>query len=172
MTPKGEEWRPVVGFEGLYEVSSFGRVRSLDRLVPNGASRRLKRLTGRMMRQHKVPPTNYLSVQMSKENFRERRRVHVMVLESFVGPRPAPEFDACHNNGDPLDNSVGNLRWDTKVANAQDSLRAGTNRNASKTSCKRGHAFTPANTYILPKRGARVCRTCVRLSRGVKQPRI
>ena len=171
MNATQEQWRPVVGYEGLYEVSDHGRVRSLDRDIEDsrGATRRIR---GRMMTPTPpTPPDNYLSVMFSRGGKQKRVRVHVVVLEAFVGPRPVG-MEGCHNNGDAFNNHVENLRWDTKVANAQDSLAAGTNRNASKTHCKRGHEFTPRNTYIIPSSSGRVCRTCVRNSRGTKVIRV
>ena len=50
--------------------------------------------------------------------------VHVLVLEAFVGPRP-PGMDGCHYDGDPSNNTLANLRWDTRKANAADAIRHG-----------------------------------------------
>lgn len=54
------------------------------------------------------------------------RKVHLLVLEAFVGPRPSPTHDACHGIGGPRDNSLANLRWGTKQENADDRLLHGT----------------------------------------------
>lgn len=89
---------------------------------------------------------------------------HVAVLTTFVGPRP-PGMEACHNNGDGLDNRLENLRWDTRSANILDKIRHGKHPFASREECKRGHQFTPENTheYISPSgQRARVCRACNR----------
>lgn len=51
-------------------------------------------------------------------------RVHRLVLMTFVGPCP-PGMEACHGDGDPANNRLDNLRWDTKKANAQDRIRHG-----------------------------------------------
>ncbi|SLG71838.1 NUMOD4 domain-containing protein [Mycobacteroides abscessus] len=164
-----EEWRPVVGYEGLYEVSNHGRVRSLSRTLH--CSSHVRQYRGRIIKPNPTPPTNYLAVGLTRDKRRVTKRVHLIVLEAFVGPRPAPEFDACHNNGIKDDLRVENLRWDTKSANMQDCLRAGDNPRARQTHCLRGHKFTIKNTYITTV-GGRQCRTCIRLARGVKQPRV
>lgn len=57
--------------------------------------------------------------------------VHHLVLEAFVGPRPASDFEACHNNGDPSDNRLVNLRWGTREDNRRDMLSHGTQRRGS-----------------------------------------
>jgi hypothetical protein len=64
-------------------------------------------------------------VLMSDAKKKKNFFVHVLVLNAFVGPRPKG-FDACHGNGDPADNRLENLRWDTRAANIEDSKRHGT----------------------------------------------
>ena len=69
--------------------------------------------------------TGRLIVILSKNGRRYTCKVHRLVLETFVGPCPQG-MEACHNNGNPLDNRVGNLRWDTRSANQKDAVRQGT----------------------------------------------
>ncbi|QDV35575.1 HNH endonuclease [Tautonia plasticadhaerens] len=66
----------------------------------------------------------YLGVNLHVGGQKKRRLVHQLVLESFVGPRP-PGTVCCHNDGDPGNNRVANLRWDTPQANSDDILRHG-----------------------------------------------
>ncbi|MDP7729539.1 HNH endonuclease [Mycobacterium sp. TY813] len=87
--------------------------------------------------------------------------MHHLVLEAFVGPRP-PGLEGCHGNGDPADNSVANLRWDTRSANVFDSVRHGTHNHASRTHCSKGHELTPDNVYKDPARNRRQCKQCAR----------
>lgn len=63
--------------------------------------------------------------QMVQLTGRVRRLVHHIVLEAFVGPCPEG-MEGCHNDGDPTNNRVDNLRWDTRKANREDSIRHGT----------------------------------------------
>lgn len=117
-----ENWREIQGYEGLYEVSDLGRVRSLDRYVPN----RWKTTTfkpGRMM----IFDTSdrYLRVYLSKDGLRERYSVHILVIETFVGPRP-DGHEARHLDGDNRHNALSNLAWGTKAENTQDRYRHGT----------------------------------------------
>lgn len=125
----GEIWKPVVGFEGLYEVSSAGRVATLtrrNRPLREGAPKSCRRLL-------KLNPTGgphkeYRAVTLVDLASRRRRvSVHVLVLEAFVGPRPE-DMECCHNNGIPSDNRLENLRWDTRSNNMADKLRHGTAR--------------------------------------------
>lgn len=118
-----EQWRPVVGYEGFYEVSDQGRVRSVDRTI-------LKRdgitylLRGRVLRQG-ITPSGYPKVLPSRDGVQVTLAVHGLVLEAFTGPRPEG-MEACHNDGNPLNNKLVNLRWDTPVANHRDRLKHGT----------------------------------------------
>lgn len=150
-----EEWRPVVGREGCYEVSSKGDARSLDRITTrsDGVRRRLK---GKPLKAS--PDDNgYLRVSISSDKPR-LVRIHILVLEAFVEPRPEG-LVGCHNDGDVTNNAVTNLRWDTCSANNFDIVKHGRSWQARKTHCKNGHEFTPENTYIRPK-GGRKCRAC------------
>jgi HNH endonuclease len=67
----------------------------------------------------------YLVVNLSTGGKKSQRFVHRLVLEAFVGPRP-PGLVCCHGDGDPTNNRLENLRWDTYLANSADMLLHGT----------------------------------------------
>lgn len=156
-----ERWRPVVGFEGLYEVSDMGRVRSLDRTVwRDGPSyRRAHQLAYRgrqvALQQQKK---GYVGLVLWKDGRGRSRRVHQLVLEAFVGPCPEG-MEALHGTGVRHDNCLINLRWGTPVENAADRVRHGTAPGA-KGRCKRGHLLQPPN--LRPRKAARDCLACSR----------
>lgn len=117
-----EEWKPVVEFEGLYEVSNLGKVRSLDRIVKH-------KLVGSRIYFGRIlkPPLmeRYPFVVLSKRGKRHQKLVHRLVLEAFVGPCP-PGMECCHDpDPNPKNNALANLRWDTRKANAADAVRQG-----------------------------------------------
>jgi hypothetical protein len=149
-----------------YEVSTVGRVRSLDRVVIS--QRRVRTAAGRarsMPREFRQAwKGQLLSANRHIQGYpvvtlggRGSVRVHRLMLETFVGPCP-DGMEACHHDDDRRNNRLANLRWDTRRANQQDKLRNGRNPNAAQTHCKRGHEFTPENTYL--SQGHRKCRTC------------
>lgn len=155
-----ERWLPVVGWEGFYEVSDQGRVRSLDRVSTRNG--RPYRQRGRILKPWPTPPMGYLSVGLHGDGAVRRVRVHTLVLEAFVGPRPEG-LVACHGPDGHRVNTPANLRWDTQPENCRDILRHGVHHNTAKTRCKRGgHEFTTENTYINPTSGGRQCRKCLR----------
>lgn len=108
-----EEWRPVVGFEGRYEVSNQGRVFSLvsGRLLTQSSHTNGYKLVGLGR-----PPTLRKSAV---------RYVHRLVLAAFVGPVPDGK-EGCHNDGDKANNRLENLRYDTHFSNCQDTHAHGT----------------------------------------------
>jgi hypothetical protein len=116
-------WRPVVGFEGLYKVSDTGLVNGLERIIPH--ARNVQRTIPQRRLKTDTTKGGHLRVTLHRDNTKRRRFVHHLVLEAFVGPCP-PGLEACHENGDPTDNRVENLRWDTRANNHADSLRHGT----------------------------------------------
>lgn len=137
-----ETWKPVVGCEGFYEVSNEGRVRSSRGRISGGW------MSGK-----------YRMVSLGKAG---PRQVHVLVLEAFVGKRPEG-MDGCHNDGDPGNNRVENLRWGTRSSNILDTVRHRTHYSASKTECPYGHRLESPNLVRhQQRRGRRSCLACHR----------
>lgn len=159
-----ERWLPVVGFEGLYEVSDYGRVRSLDRVVggPRGSARRIK---GRILSPG-FSRYGYLTLVLSRDAQPSTVRVHRLVAMCFVGPPPFEEAQVRHLDGNPLNCYFKNLDWGTYSDNMLDRVSHGRHHNEVKTHCNRGHEFTEANTIVEERMYhygpglARRCRKC------------
>ena len=159
MSETEEVWRPVIGWEGLYEVSNKGRVRSLPRHVEGKGIRKF--WPGRVISQSAHPDGGHKYLKLCRDGTSTTVRVHRLVLEAFVGP---PEGRmCCHINGNPADNRVENLYWGTNSDNQYDSVRHGTHVQARRTHCPQGHPYDEANTAYSVA-GARRCRECVRRS--------
>ena len=142
-----EQWRPVVGYEDLYLVSSQGRVQSKHSTAP------------RIMAQY-PDPAGYSTVGLSRNGKRTKYRVHSLMLLAFVGPRPTGGHGR-HLDDDKCNNTIENLRWGTALENSNDKYRNGRgNQHLNKTHCVNGHELVAENIYAnrLPKR---VCRPCV-----------
>lgn len=118
-----EEWRQVVGYEGYYEVSSLGRVRSLDRYCyyVNG---RVDFIRGQLKSQ-RPRKDGYMQVNLCRESKKSVALVHHMVFEAFYGPRDR-SLDVCHGDGVRSNNTVHNLRQDTRKGNFEDMIAHGT----------------------------------------------
>jgi hypothetical protein len=121
-----EEWRPVVGYEGYYEVSNTGKVKSLARTCRsrgNGTRSVLERVLKPSITSH-----GRLVVRLQrlhKDDDAIMPYVHSLELTAFIGPRP-PGMECRHLNGDPQDNRLINLTWGTRQENANDKMRHGT----------------------------------------------
>lgn len=151
-------WRPVVGFEGRYEVSAAGSVRSY---VYGRDPSKPRRITGY------INKWGYRRVRLTDGNGRRiERPVHQLVLEAFEGPRPGPwpAYEARHLDGNPLNNRwPSNLAWGTKLENADDRRRHGTHGNTKRKTCRRrGHLLVEPNLYEydLERHGFRRCKAC------------
>ena len=100
-----EEWRPVVGYEGWYEVSNLGRVRRVKAGPRTYVGRVLKpqRLSGK---------PGYWGVRLWRNTGRgESKRVHLLVAAAFLDPQPSPLHEINHRDGDSWNNVATNLEW-------------------------------------------------------------
>lgn len=147
-----EEWRSITGYEGAYEVSDRGRVRSLPRL--SRAGRRIGGVTLKPVRSS----SGYMQVNLYDSSRARAHLIHRLVLVAFSGPPEAGE-EARHLDGDQTNNAAKNLAWGTSAENAGDQLRHGTQGNARKTHCPQGHPYAGDNLYVQPD-GNRKCRKC------------
>ncbi len=145
MTTKPPEWRPVPGYEGLYEVSEDGRVRGLDREVHRGEG--VMRVKGKELSPTRQDPAGHMWVWLTKEGEKKKAYIHRIVSAAWLGPCPEGQ-EVRHRNGDPGQNHYSNLRYGTRSENMWDRARHGNHPNKRKTHCKNGHKFTEENTYI------------------------
>lgn len=170
MVIASERWAPVPGFEGRYEASDMGRVRSLDRIIEtrNGSRWKpgepgvpgIRRLKGRVLKPGRLGSAHLHVVLEGGVD----RTVHSLVLDSFVGPCP-PGMMARHLNDDPSDNRLENLCWGTRSENSHDAVANGHHWQVNKTHCARGHEFSGDNLIVTDRR--RACRECAnRRNRG------
>ena len=112
---KGETWKPIPGYEGLYEASSRGRIRVLDRVVvqerPYGKVTFVKR--GLVLKQ-RVTKSGYMNVGLAKDGKQRTYRVHRLVMAAFCG---VSDLQVNHINEIKTDNSIENLEYLTSKEN-------------------------------------------------------
>lgn len=126
------------GWEGYYQVSSLGRVRSVDRVVTQKSRWGIQNRTMRGKPLKLNSCTNqYRSVTLSRPNKKpESHLVHRLVAFAFHG-HPPLGYEVCHTNGIRTDNRSVNLRWDSRASNHKDKLSHGTDSRGEKNSmCK------------------------------------
>ena len=157
-----ELWKDIEGYEGVYQVSNMGRVRSLDRVIKHVNDNRQRVWKGRMLTLNSFHTGHLFVCLRTPEKGAKRFPVHRLVLMNHYGP-PGPNQECLHINGDPSDNNIENLRWGTRSENIQDAVRMGTHNMTRKTHCSKGHECSESNTIRYksdPNR--RRCRTCER----------
>jgi hypothetical protein len=124
-----EQFMPINGFPG-YQVSRVGEVQSCWNRRGRRGGMGDTWLPLNPIRLY----SGHLSVNLHRDRRKIRRSIHHLVLEAFFGPRPAGLI-CCHWDGDPANNCVENLRWDTYKSNCDDMLRHG-NRRMGETGTK------------------------------------
>lgn len=161
MTP--ETWKAVSGFEGLYEVSTCGAVRSVDRVVPD-SMHGTRRCRSKVLRPNAQKNTGYLYVTLYQNAKGASRNVHKLVADAFIpNPDNLPEVD--HVNGRKAENNVENLERVTRLENVKRAWahglyprQCGEGINTSKLSeedvleIRRLHATTVPNQSELGRR--------------------
>ncbi len=126
-----EDWRAIPGWDGFYEVSATGRVRSVERTV-RFSDGRLRSYPAKERATH-TDGFGYRKVTLKRQGVNQRALVHHLVALAWIGPRP-PGLDVCHWDGDKTNNGLQNLRYDTRSANHADAVRHGTAKRKRKYS--------------------------------------
>ena len=126
-----ETWKDIPGYEGQYQVSTLGNVRSLDRVITcegkvKGKYTSLRK--GKLLRPGRST-SGHLTVALGRNN---SRSVHLLVLSTFVMWEEEQGTECLHINGVPFDNRVENLRWGTRSENMIDAYAHGA-RDMEKT---------------------------------------
>ncbi len=132
-----ELWKPILGFEGRYEVSDLGRVKSLpfmQRYLLRNGKEAFRRTAERVVAQQ-VINSGYNMVHLHLDNVRVGKLVHRLVAVNFVdGFGVGREVN--HKDGNKRNNAASNLEWTTRRGNLAHAVAAGLNRQAIPT---RGH---------------------------------
>ena len=113
-----DQWRAVPGFEGIYEVSRAGSIRSLGFQTPAGYRK------GKVLKP--APSGGYPAVSLVKDGKKRTVRLHQIVCEAFHGPAPSPKHEVAHNDGVRAHSWASNFRWDTPKGNQADKVQHGT----------------------------------------------
>lgn len=117
-----ENWLKVKGFEGLYEVSDLGRVRSLDRNIKqlNNGTECIRFYKGKLLTLKKEK-NGYFTVHLRNREISKHLKVHRLVAQAFIdNPKQKPLVN--HKNGVKVDNRASNLEWCTAKENSQHAL--------------------------------------------------
>lgn len=118
-----EQWLPIVGYEGYYEVSDRGRVRSLDREVVY-TDGRVYWYRGKILKCNVNKTNGALMVHLYKGCNRQAHTVHRLVLNAFC-PTSNNSLEVNHKNGNRADNSLNNLEWCTRQENMKHGFETG-----------------------------------------------
>jgi NUMOD4 motif/HNH endonuclease len=123
-----EVWKDVPGYEGFYQASTLGRIKSLGRVFIRSDGKRMT-LRERILKPS-IAPNGYKMCVLCRDA-KWYATVHSVVALTFHGERP-PEMEVCHNDGVKINCMPSNLRYGTKVSNAADKILHGTIQRGTK----------------------------------------
>lgn len=123
-----EIWKDIAGYEGLYQVSNLGRVKSLERKTYDTVRKYTRKIEERILKLRLGTP-KYYSVILTQKGIQKIFRVHVLVATAFI-PNPNNYPVVNHKNGIKTDNRSENLEWCTYKHNSQEALRLGLTKSS------------------------------------------
>lgn len=115
-----EVWKDCPNYEGLYEISSLGRVRRAISSKPVTCTK-----PGNLLKPI-LRPSGYQTITLFKEKKGKVFFIHTLICHAWHGPRPSPKHRVAHFDGNASNNNYHNLRWATQSENEQDKKRHGT----------------------------------------------
>ena len=121
-----EIWKPIKGYEGYYEVSNMGRVRSVERKVyiSGGTAAGKYRTVPSIIRKPNIMK-GYYCIALIIDNHCKVFRIHRLVAEAFISEQPTPEHQINHKDGNKANNCVDNLEWVTPAQNTHHAYEHG-----------------------------------------------
>lgn len=142
-----EVWKDIEGYEGLYQVSNMGRVKSLERYVQNnlGMQHKLEKMKEPSERRRKDGLQGYFALQLYKDNKGKNCYIHRLVAETFI-ENPDHKETVNHINGDKHDNRAENLEWASYAENNRHAVEIGLNDSKHRRNRK---GSTPVAQYDL-----------------------
>ena len=125
-----EIWKDIARYEGLYQVSNLGRVRSLDRIAPHpkGQCRR----KGKLLRPILSNTVRYYQINLYCDGNHKLKLVHRLVLAAFIPSIKGKDY-CNHKNGNKLDNRIENLEWVNKSENQFHAYQTGLKQKSPKS---------------------------------------
>lgn len=125
-----ELYKDIPGYEGFYQVSNLGSIRSISRLVNSKEGQRKYRKEGRVLKQHKTP-SGYLRVELSTNGKAKKHPAHRLVAITFI-PNPEDKPQVNHKDGIKTNNMVDNLEWATPSEQMQHAYNKNLIKHKSK----------------------------------------
>lgn len=121
-TYKNTQWRPIPGFPG-YEASRCGKIARVSPAKTHPVPRILKT---------QINESGYARCKILQNNKKTCKLLHRLVLLAWKGPPPKDKLLGCHNDGNPKNNAIENLRWDDCAGNFADKVKHGTDHSADR----------------------------------------
>lgn len=123
-----EIWKDIIGYEGLYQISNYGRIKSIERKVKyNNSFRNVKE----KIRKSFIGNQGYERIELSRDRKNKKYNVHRLVAETFI-PNLFNKETVNHKNGIKTDNKVENLEWATRSENELHAYKTGLAKNTEK----------------------------------------
>lgn len=122
-----EIWKPIDGFEGLYEVSNMGNIKRLQKTITD--KYRNRNVKEKIMTPRKSK--DYLTICLHRDDDSKECRIHRLVAQAFI-PNPENKPQVNHKDGNKQNNCVDNLEWNTQSENMKHAYKLGLKKSSTK----------------------------------------
>ena len=139
-----EIWKDIEGYEGLYQVSNMGSVKTLRRIVAHSTGH--NKILNEKVLKGGIYPNGYKFVCLRKENTNKNIMIHRLVAQAFI-PNPNNKPQVNHKDGNKLNNCVSNLEWCTPSENLKHAIDIGLVENQCRI-MRKVKVITPCNKVI------------------------
>lgn len=124
-----EIWKDIPEYEGLYQASSLGNIRSIDRIIYDKNLKRSRNFKGKILKQN-IRNDGYLFVNLSKNGINKVVKIHRIIAKTFI--KNNNNYKCInHINGNKQDNNINNLEWCTYSHNIKEAYRLGLKKSIS-----------------------------------------
>lgn len=127
-----ERWKDIKGYEGYYQISDMGRVKSIERIIESGQHYLTERKNKEIILKQSLSKCGYPQICLQKNGIKKTLTTHRLILNTFIGDS---DLECNHKDGNKQNNKLENLEWVTQSENEKHAYRTGLKSKRGEKNC-------------------------------------